>query len=63
MQGIGDACSLARDYYVAVQEDVAEGWTLGNTLSYISFGMIAPAKGAKTAAPKVDDLKEGFAIL
>ena len=63
VQGIGVACSHSRDHYVAIQEDVAEGWTLGNTLAYISFGVLTPARGSKSALPKADDLKEGFAIL
>ena len=43
-QGIGSACSQLRDSYVAIQEDVAEGWTVGNTLAYIGLGAIAPSK-------------------
>lgn len=63
VQGLGVACSQSRDHYVAIQEDVAEGWTLSNTLAYISFGVLTPAKGAKPAPPKNDDLKEGFVKL
>ncbi len=63
VQGLGVACSKSRDHYVAIQEDIAEGWTLGNTLAYISFGVLAPAKGTRPTAPKVDDMKEDFAIL
>ncbi len=62
-QGLGIACSQSRDHYVAIQEDVAESWSLSNALAYISFGVLAPAKGAKPSPPKADDLKEGFAVL
>ncbi len=62
-QGIGSACSHSRNSYVAVQEDVAEGWTVGSTLAYIGLGVLAPSKGAAPAQPKVDDMKEGFAAL
>ena len=63
VQGIGSACSQSRNFYVAVQEDVAEGWTVGSTLSYIGLGVLAPSKGAAPAQPKADDMKEGFAML
>ena len=63
VHGIGSACSHSRNSYVAIQEDVAEGWTVGSTLAYIGLGVLAPAKGAPLAQPKADDLKEGFAVL
>ncbi len=62
-RGIGSACSRSRNFYVVIQEDVAEGWTVGSTLAYIGLGVLAPSKGAAPAQPKPDDLKEGFAIL
>lgn len=63
VKGLGNACSQSRDHYIAVQDDVAEGWTLGNTLAYISFGVLGSAKGLKPPPLKNDDLKEGFAVL
>ena len=63
VNGLGYACSRSRDYYIAIQEDVAEGWNLSNTLTYIGLGVLAPSKGATPMPPKVDDVKEGFAIL
>ena len=63
VQGIGSACSQSRNYYVAVQEDVAEGWTVGSTLAYIGLGVLTPSKGAVPTQPKADDMKEGFAML
>ena len=62
-QGIGSECSKSRNSYVAIQEDVADGWTVGSTLAYIGLGLLAPGKGAAPAQPKADDIKEGFAIL
>ena len=62
-QGIGFACSQCRNSYVSIQEDVAEGWTVGSTLTYIGLGVLAPSKGAAPAQLKADELKEGFAIL
>ena len=63
VQGLGITFSQSRDHYVALQDDIAEGWTLSNTLAYISFGVLAPAKGTKITAPKADDQREGFATL
>lgn len=63
VRGIGSACSQCRNSYVTVQEDVAEGWTVGSTLAYIGLGVLAPSKGAAAAQPKADDMKEGFANL
>ena len=63
IRGLGSACSQSRDSYIAIQEDIAEGWTLSNTLAYISLGLLAPAKGAKPTPPNADDVKEGFAVL
>lgn len=62
-RGIGSACSQSRNVYVAIQEDVAEGWTVGSTLAYIGLGALAPSKGAASAQPRADDVKEGFANL
>lgn len=62
-RGIGSACSHSRNSYVVIQEDVAEGWTVGSTLAYIGLGVLAPSKGAALVQPKADDTKEGFANL
>ena len=53
--------SKSRDRYDAIQEDVAEGWTLSSTLAYIGLGVLAPIKPV-TPTPKADD-KEDFADL
>ena len=63
VQGLGDTFSQVRDGYVAIQEDIAEGWTLSNTLAYLSLGLIAPGKGAKPPPPNTEESKEGFAVL
>ena len=63
VQSIGIACSHSRNHYVAVQDDATEGWTLANTLAYISFGVLSSSKGVKPHPPQGDDLKEGFMTL
>ena len=63
IRSVGHTCSISRAKYVAVQEDLPEGWSIGNTLSMIGLGAIAP--GAKNAAPVIDPeaAKEMFAKL
>lgn len=60
--GFGSICSLSRSRYIAVQEDVNEGWTLAATLSYIGLGALAPSK-PQTASLSDDVAKEAFADL
>jgi hypothetical protein len=63
IRSVGNTCATSRAKYVAVQEDLPEGWSIGNTLSLIGLGAIAP--GAKNAAPVIDPetAKEMFAKL
>ena len=62
LKGLAYTCSQARDKYLAVQDDVPEGWNLTSTLTYIGLGALVPSK---TAAPvaNTDDAKEVFAAL
>ena len=62
IHGFGATCSLSRDRYVAIQDDVPESWTVGSTLSYVGLGLLAPRK---TVAPglSADEAKETFAEL
>ncbi|KAF2708449.1 DUF1741-domain-containing protein [Pleomassaria siparia CBS 279.74] len=59
----GDTCSTLRDAYVAVQDDMPEGWTLGSTLNYIGLGVLAPASRPSTPVPPVEESKSLFAAL
>jgi hypothetical protein len=60
---VGETCLTSRGKYVAVQDDLPEGWSIGSTFNMIGLGGIAP--GAKTAAPAIDPeiAKEMFAKL
>lgn len=60
--GFGSTCALSRDRYIAIQEDVNEGWTLATTLSYIGLGALAPSK-PQTMSMNDDAAKEAFAHL
>ena len=63
IRSVGQTCLVSRGKYVAVQEDLPEGWSISTTLNMIGLGGIAP--GAKTAAPVLDPevAKEIFAQL
>ncbi|KAJ5054208.1 uncharacterized protein L3040_000489 [Drepanopeziza brunnea f. sp. 'multigermtubi'] len=64
IRSVGQACADARGKYVAVQEDLPEGWSISGTLSMIGLGSLAPG-GAKTKAPVIEPevAKEMFAKL
>lgn len=59
----GDACSKLRDEYVAVQDDMPEGWTLGSTLNYIGLGALAPSSRPSTPVTAPEEAKSLFAAL
>lgn len=61
VRGLGQTCSQSRDDYVALLEDVNEGWSLSSALNYIGLGILAPAK-ASALTVHVDDAKD-FAAL
>lgn len=42
IHSVGHACQSLREGYVAVQDDLPEGWTLASTLNMIGLGAIAP---------------------
>ncbi|KAK5658444.1 hypothetical protein OQA88_1833 [Cercophora sp. LCS_1] len=42
IRSVGYACQSLREQYVAVQDDLPEGWTLKSTLNMIGLGAIAP---------------------
>ncbi|KAL8811740.1 MAG: hypothetical protein Q9223_007468 [Gallowayella weberi] len=63
--GIGAVCTRSRDYYVAIQEDIEEGWTLSNTLKYIGLGVLAPSRSSTPTrnSPNADERKDLFSAL
>jgi hypothetical protein len=46
VQCVGATCAIARDKYVAIQEDMLEGWNFTNTLVYIGLGALTSSKPA-----------------
>jgi hypothetical protein len=59
----GETCVKLRDAYVAVQDDMPEGWSLGSTLNYIGLGVLAPASRPATPTPSAEESKSLFATL
>jgi len=64
IRSVGQTCANSRNKYVAIQEDLPEGWSISGTLSLIGLGAIAPG-GAKPVAPIIDPeaAKEMFSKL
>ncbi|KAK5171600.1 hypothetical protein LTR04_001138 [Oleoguttula sp. CCFEE 6159] len=62
VQSFGFTCTVARHKYITVQDDLPEGWTISNTLSYIGLGALS---GGKPATPVLDEdeAKDLFAAL
>ncbi|KAI9696920.1 MAG: hypothetical protein M1820_007995 [Bogoriella megaspora] len=56
VQGVGHVCHEARDRYVAVQDDLPEGWSFVNTLGYIGLGAWT-GKKPKAPAPSPEEAK------
>ncbi|KAL5113444.1 hypothetical protein ACEQ8H_008688 [Pleosporales sp. CAS-2024a] len=63
IHSFGDNCAKLRDAYVAIQDDVPEGWSLGSTLSYIGLGALAPGSRPSTPTPAADETKSLFGAL
>lgn len=60
---VGAACVLARDKYIAVQDDLPEGWNLSNTLAYVGLGALAPGSRPTTPNLTADETKARFNAL
>jgi hypothetical protein len=63
VRGVGATCSTARNEYVAVQEDLPEGWNLNSTLVFFGLRVLAPAAKNIPAPPSEEEAKELFAKL
>ena len=54
IRGVGQACQDLRAGYVAVQEDLPEGWSLASTLSMIGLRSIVPGQSKASQKPVYD---------
>ncbi|KAI9777102.1 MAG: hypothetical protein M1839_009058 [Geoglossum umbratile] len=63
IKSIGQTSSSSRDRYVAVQDDLPEGWNLNSTLTFFGLGGLAQGAKAPAPAPNPDAAKALFAAL
>lgn len=61
--GVGLVCGGLRNGYVAVQDDIPEGWSLTNTLIFFGLRALAPGTRNKTNPPTAEEAKGMFAEL
>jgi Domain of unknown function (DUF1741) len=60
---VGSTCVSARDKYIAVQEDLPEGWSIGGTLAWVGLGALAPGSRPTTPTLTAEEAKTRFAAL
>jgi hypothetical protein len=60
---IGHTSQFARSRYIAIQDDLPEGWSIGGTLAYIGLGALAG--NTRPAAPTLtpEEAKTRFTVL
>ncbi|KAI9869469.1 MAG: hypothetical protein M1813_000258 [Trichoglossum hirsutum] len=63
IKSIGQTSSLSRDRYIAIQDDLPEGWNFNSTLTFFGLGGLAPGAKPPTPAPNPDAAKALFAAL
>ncbi|KAJ5138793.1 uncharacterized protein N7515_003641 [Penicillium bovifimosum] len=61
--GVGLACSGLRNGYIAVQDDIPEGWSLANTLTFFGLRALAPGTRDKAHPPSAEEAKAMFVDL
>lgn len=61
VQGTGLCCAGLRNAYVAIQDDLPEGWTLSNTLVFFGLRALAGSPKDKAATSSSEEIKETFA--
>jgi hypothetical protein len=60
---IGTTCALARDKYVAIQDDLPEEWSIGNTLAMVGLSSIFPGRKPVTPTLTPEETKAKFTAL
>lgn len=61
VKGVGLSCAGIRNAYVAIQDDLPEGWTFSNTLVFFGLRALSGGNKDKPAALSAEDVKETFA--
>jgi hypothetical protein len=59
----GTTCALLRNGYVAIQDDLPEGWSWSSTLAYFGLGLLA--RGSRTSYQQLspDEMASRFKAL
>ncbi|KAJ6113944.1 hypothetical protein N7523_007261 [Penicillium sp. IBT 18751x] len=63
VHGVGLTCGGLRNGYIAVQDDVPEGWNLTSTLVFFGLRALTPGARDKATPPTVEEAKAMFAAL
>ena len=63
VKGVGLACGALRNGYLAVQDDIPEGWSLTSTLIFFGLRALAPGARDKAHPPNAEEAKAMFAAL
>jgi len=63
VSGVGATCAALRNGYVAVHDDLPEGWSLSSTLIFFGLGALAPGPKANAKPASAEEAKERFAAL
>jgi hypothetical protein len=63
VKGVGLSCGGLRNGYIAVQDDIPEGWSLTSTLVFFGLRALAPGARDKANPPTAEEAKAMFAAL
>ena len=63
VKGVGLACGGLRNGYIAIQDDIPEGWTLTSTLVFFGLRALAPGARDKRSPLTAEEAKTMFATL
>ncbi|KAF3481334.1 uncharacterized protein GIQ15_04093 [Arthroderma uncinatum] len=63
VRGAGAACASLRNSYIAVQDDLPEGWNWSTTLSFFSFGFFSSGGKPQSQPLTAEEMKERFKSL
>ena len=61
--GVGKVFSGIRDSYVAIQDDLPEGWNLNSTLTFIGLRALSPDSKNQKVAPTEEEARDLFNAL
>ena len=63
VKGTGTSCALLRNAYVAIQDDLPEGWTWSSTLAFFGLGVLARGRKSNLQQPNAEEAAKQFRTL